>query len=89
MFRWIYYTYRNLTYYRIERAVGYFRVMDITSERTLDGTKEALTNGCLATVGLQVVKNDRDIIPWYIPLSKIQKSWIERASEYGYKVGLT
>jgi hypothetical protein len=63
--------------------------MDVASERDSSGIKDALTNGCLATVGLKVVEDDADTVPWYIPLSRVQKSWVEQVSRHGYKVGLT
>ena len=63
--------------------------MDVASARSQDSIKDALTNGCLATVGLKVVSDDKDTVPWYIPLSKLQKSWVEQVSKHGYKVGLT
>lgn len=89
MLRWIYYTYRNLIYYRIQRQVGHQRVMDLAATRELDDIKNALTEGLLATVGLKIVERDEDTVPWYIPLSKLQKSWVEQVSRHGYKVGLT
>ena len=89
MSRFIYYTFRNLIYYRKQRDIGHSRIMEVASEREEEGIKNALTNSCLATVGLKVVEDDKDTIPWYIPLSKIQKSWVERVSNHGYKVGLT
>lgn len=89
MFRWIYYVFRNLIYYRVQRPVGNHRIMTIASARSTDDIKDALTEGLLATVGLKIVEDDADTVPWYIPLSKVQKSWVEQVSRHGYKVGLT
>ena len=85
----VYYTYRNLIYYRIPRKISSSRLMDVTSSHTAEDIKHSITNSCLATVGLKVAISDDDTIPWYIPLSKIQKDWIKLVSEHGYKVGLT
>lgn len=86
MFKFFYYVYRNLVYYRKERQIKHSRMMDVAMS---NDTKRTMTNAFLASVGLKVVDDECDRVPRYIPLSKIQKSWAKTASEYGYKVGLT
>ena len=89
MIKFIYYTYRNLVYYRKERVIDHRRVMDIATANKGDDVKRTFTDACLATVGLMVVETDVDAVPWYMPLSRIQKSWVRQANEHGYVVGLT
>lgn len=87
MIRVIYYNWRNLWYYRQERKIGHHHLMDIVIP---DGdTQRAMADAFLATVGLKIVDDKKDAIPWYILLSPIQRNWIRKVSEYGYKVGLT
>lgn len=81
IFKIAYYTYRNLVYYRVHRPID--RVLS-TGNFRLD-----LTNNMLASVGLKVVSDDSQVVPWYIPLSRIQRDWIRDVSQYGFKVGLT
>ena len=54
-----------------------------------EDVKRTMTDACLATVGLKVVDNNKDIVPWYVFLSKAQRNWARRVSVYGFKVGLT
>lgn len=84
---WLYYTCLNLIYYRVERCHS----LSLHGIKKLDNVSDSrlyVTNCFLATVGLKVVDEDRDIVPWYVPLSKCQKGWICIVKEYGYKVGL-
>lgn len=74
-------------YYRKERDITYERLMNIATHD--NDAKRAFTDAVLATVGLKTVDDDQDIVPWYIILSRIQRSWVKKASEHGYKVGLT
>lgn len=86
IFRIIYYNIRNLTYYHQEREIAHSRFMDVATYGN-DG-RRALTDAVLATVGLKTVDNDKDAVPWYIILSTMQKSWVQQASDQGFKVGL-
>lgn len=86
MIKWIYYSYRNLVYYRKQRKISHQRLMAVVNQST--NTKDTITDAMLATVGLKIVDSDEDKVPWYIPLSKIQKSWVNKTAEFGYKVGL-
>lgn len=79
--KFIYYTYKNLIYYRHERSISSF---DLSTQNDF---KYHITNAMLETVGLKISENGNEI-PWYIPLSAIQKSWIKKVKEYGYKVDL-
>jgi hypothetical protein len=47
-----------------------------------------LTTKFLATVGLKIIESESDKVPWYIPLSKIQKDYISMVGKKGYKVGI-
>jgi hypothetical protein len=51
--------------------------------------KKMLTNSVLATVGLKVVEDGKDTVPWYILLSAKQKSWVKTVAGHGFKAGLT
>ena len=42
MLRWIYYTFRNLIYYRVQRQVGHRRVMNLAAAREMDDIKDAI-----------------------------------------------
>jgi hypothetical protein len=84
MIKFIYYSLRNLIYYRKERSITNSQLHSIA---TNDDPKIYVTNILLTTVGLKVVDSKTEI-PWYIPLSRIQRSWIRRAEKYGYRIGL-
>ena len=84
----IYYNYRNLTYYREARQISSIHLVNIQAPQTLAGVRLQMTNAFLATVGLTVVDRDEDTVPWYVLLSKVQRSWVRTVAKYGYKVGL-
>jgi hypothetical protein len=88
MLKFIYYTIINLAYYNKEREVEHSRLMEVAAARGVKGTQDAVTSVFLAKVGLKIVENDMDTVPWYIPLSRTQRRWIKTVSKYGYKVGL-
>jgi hypothetical protein len=88
MLKFIYYTIINLAYYNKEREVEHSRLMEVAAARGAKEIGDAITSVYLAMVGLKIVENDMDTVPWYIPLSRTQKNWIKRVKEYGYKVGL-
>ena len=87
MIRIIYYTWRNLWYYRRTRNIAHTHLMDMTIHD--NDARRALTDACLATVGLKTVNDKKNTVPWYILLSTTQRSWIRVVSKYNYKVGLT
>lgn len=89
MFNWIYYTIRNLWYYRKQRAISHEHIMNISrANATLDEMQFTCSDALLATVGLKRVKDDKDTIPWYIPLSGPQRKLVASAKRWGDKVGL-
>lgn len=83
MLKILYYNWRNLVYYRQEQLIDRRRMTNIAA-----GGRRAITDAVLATVGLKTVDGDKNQLPWYILLSKIQKSWVSQANEHGFKVGL-
>lgn len=89
MFKFIYYTWRNLVCYRHERSVDGKTINQLLLEDDMCEVKIAMSNAFLSTVGLKVVTDASDQIPWYIPLSKIQKEWVATVTKHGYMVGLT
>ena len=95
MLEFIYYSILNLCYYHKQRQIphrmGNRMLLDIAAckgENALEQMRKAITNAFLATAGLRIVDNDADTIPWYMPLSAAQRSWIKHVSKDGYKVGL-
>lgn len=89
MTRWVYYTFRNLWYYRMPREIDPEHAGNIVRPNFgIDGVKRSFTDAVLAAVGLQTVDDDADTVPWYIPLSRAQKNIIQSVSKFGYKVGL-
>ncbi len=50
--------------------------------------KRMLTDAFLMTVGLVTVDSKDEAVPWYVPLSRIQRSWKRDAEEFGYLVGI-
>ena len=91
MLEFIYYSILNLCYYHKQRQIPHRMLMDIAAckgENAREQILRATTNACLATVGLRIVDKDADTIPWYMPLSAAQRSWIQNVSKHGYKVGL-
>lgn len=84
----LYYTYRNLVYYKKMRKVDHSRHIKLDKAEDTSSAKDELTSLCLASLGLKIVDNEFDTIPWYIPLSKKQKKWLKMVSDFGYKVGL-
>jgi len=82
----LYYNWRNLWHYRQEQKVAHYRLMDVAA---CEDVKRTMTNAFLATVGLKVVDNHEDTVPWYIFLSKTQRNWVRQVSVHGFKVGLT
>ena len=84
----LYYTIRNLFYYNKQRKINQQRYNEMLRARGTGTFKDKLTEAMLASVGLKVVEDDKEKIPWYIPLSRIQKIWIEQVKKHGYKVGL-
>ena len=88
MLKYIYYCYRNLIFYRVERPINRGRLGLFCACSELVDYRYHLTNMMLASVGLQVADKDLDHIPWYIPLSNIQKQWISIANDHGYNVTL-
>lgn len=86
MLRFVYYSILNLLYYRKERQIPHRMLMELaTPSNDLELTRRRTLNALLATVGLRV--SDKKI-SWYIPLSKIQRSWIKKAKELGYEAEL-
>jgi len=63
--------------------------MELTSQREIKDIKDTLTITMLAIVGLKIVDDKKDMIPWYIPLSSVQRSWVNTVHKNDYKVGLT
>ena len=90
-FVWPYYVLRNLVYYRFEHGVSP-ALFDEMQMRAQGGDnayfKLALTKCVLSRVGLRVVDVAEDEVPWYIPLSAIQRDYRQMVEAYGYKVGL-
>jgi hypothetical protein len=98
-FVWPYYVLRNLVYYRFEHGVSpaLFDEMQAEADRIqAQGGDErdnayfklVLTKCVLSRVGLRVVDVAEDVVPWYIPLSEIQRDYRQMVEVYGYKVGL-
>jgi len=56
-----------------------------TPSNDLEVTRRRTLSAMLATVGLRI--SDKKI-PWYMLLSKIQRSWVKKAKELGYEVEL-
>lgn len=85
-----YYTVKNLIYYRKERLdiPVYIDSLESAYGSNAVESRRILTNIMLGSVGLKVIDSIEESIPWYIPLSKIQKSWIDKVSKFGYMVGL-
>ncbi len=88
MFNWFYYTLRNLIHYRQERQISHAIYNQMRESESEEDIKWHLTRVALATVGLKPIKEDENDLPWYIPLSRLQKSWVDRVNGHGYKVGL-
>ena len=86
MLKLIYYSILNLWYYRKERGIPHRMLMELaTPSNDVDIIRRRALDAMLATVGLRV--SDKRL-PWYIPLSKIQRSWVKQAKELGYEVEL-
>lgn len=86
MLRFVYYNILNLLYYRKERQIPHRMLMELaTPSNDLEVTRRRTLSAMLATVGLRI--SDKKI-PWYMPLSKIQRSWVKKAKELGYEVEL-
>ena len=86
MLKLIYYSILNLWYYRKERSISHRMLMELaTPSDDIYIVRRNTLNAILATVGLRI--SDKKL-PWYIPLSKIQRSWVKKAKELGYEVEL-
>ncbi|HJT34007.1 MAG TPA: hypothetical protein VJ783_18320 [Pirellulales bacterium] len=79
---------RNLVYYRRARRIPVGFATQIERGESIEDIRRALTDALLATVGLKTVDSDADCVPRYIPLSTLQKSWVQTVTPFGYKVGL-
>jgi hypothetical protein len=62
--------------------------MDVAATRNIVDAKRCLTDVLLVSAGLCTVDDDNETIPWYMPLSRLQKDRIKMVTPYGYKVGL-
>ena len=86
MLKFIYYSILNLWYYRKERGIPHRMLMELaTPSNDVNVVRHRTLDAMLATVGLRV--SDKKL-PRYIPLSKIQHSWVKKAKELGYEVEL-
>jgi len=89
MIKYLYYSIRNILYYNKHRQINRVKWLQFTRSNDINDTKLLLTNYMLATVGLKVSNGNKNIVPWYIPLSQVQKQWISLANNEGYYVELT
>lgn len=89
LFKTLYYNWRNLVYYRKARPVSgsFLREIKLAQCDGVDAVKRTMTNSLLASVGLKVVDSASETVPWYVLLSRVQRSWVKTVSPY-YKVGL-
>lgn len=85
----LFYNYRNLTRFRVAlpHPCG-DRMRRAIASGTIDVMKRHITDAYLATVGLRVVDENCDTVPWYIYLTRIQREWVKAVGQYGYKAGL-
>ena len=86
--RVVYYTPRNLLYYRRSREVAPARILHIVDAREGGDMKRRITSIVLAAVGLRVIDDPADEVPRYVPLSRVQKEWVAKVGAFGYRAGL-
>jgi len=84
IWNFVYYTCVNLCYYRKSRLEEWSKF----KSQELEDIKSEVTSRFLDSVGLKIVEESKNNIPWYIPLSRKQKDWIKTVNDKGFKVGL-
>ena len=93
MIRWVYYSLRNLCYYRQARPIPgpmrrslRDRLFQASRQGNYADVRYALTSIYLSHVGLRIADTPEQVTN--IPLSPLQREWADKVAAYGFSVSL-